>query len=44
MIKANFRKQKFQVEKDIEKISKFIKKHFTTEEIEELLDILSSQF
>jgi hypothetical protein len=40
MIKANFRKQKFQVEKDVEKISSFIKKNFTNEEIDQLLKLL----
>jgi hypothetical protein len=37
MIKANFRKQKYQIEKDVEKISLFIKKHFTTQEIQNLI-------
>lgn len=41
MIQAKYRQQKYQIEKDIHKLSRFIKTHFDKTEIEKLLDLLN---
>lgn len=42
MIMANFRKQKFQITKDIEKVCEFIKQNFTDYEIIKIVNILTN--